>query len=95
MANKRLKPVEIDSKLRQVEVLMDKACPIWMQSDGSVLLNKPITAGVRSTGKLVSPAHGWAGIDHVAASTIAHSCPINSSSPLRHSTVRPGCTLKI
>ena len=48
MANKRPKPEEIVSKLRQVEVLMGQGMSRWMRSDRSELLNKPITAGASS-----------------------------------------------
>ncbi len=53
MANKRLKPEEIVSKLWQVEVLMGQGCPVWMRSDRSELLNKPTAAGA-------SRMAGWA-----------------------------------
>ena len=53
MANKRPKPEEIVSKVRQVEVLMGKACPVFMRSDRWELLNKPTTTGASSMA-------GWA-----------------------------------
>ena len=48
MANKRPKPEEIVTKLRQVEVLMGKDYPALMRSDKLVLLSKPIIAGADS-----------------------------------------------
>jgi len=51
MANKRPKPEEIVSKLRQVEVLMGQGCPVWMRSDRSALLSKPITVGASNMGE--------------------------------------------
>ena len=49
MAIKRPKHEETVVKLRQVEVLMGKLCLGLTQSDRSAWLNKPFTAGRRST----------------------------------------------
>jgi putative transposase len=51
MANKRLRPEEIITKLRQVEVFMGQGMSRLDAIRQMGLLNKPITAGASSMGE--------------------------------------------